>query len=272
MPNRPDDAIDLRDAATELGVHNQTAYRWVRTGKLAAELVDGRYRVGRSALVALAAARRTGQAPPPPGTRRLGRQADPMHTGDEASARSIVRRLVDDGADVVDVIEQVLVPPLQHIGQAWHDGELSIWVEHRASAMVERLLGEIAPNPRGRRRGTAMVAAVSGDRHGLPTSMAAVALRSANWHVHHLGADMPPDELVRFCSEHDVSVAVLSNTNPATRELAMSTAAQIRDLGVPTIVGAPGRTLGDLLADAAAARTESPPPGDGHPDAHPVGR
>jgi hypothetical protein len=31
------------------------------------------------------------------------------------------------------------------------------------------------------------VSAVSGDRHSLPTTMAAVALRVANWQVHHLG-------------------------------------------------------------------------------------
>jgi methylmalonyl-CoA mutase cobalamin-binding subunit len=124
---------------------------------------------------------------------------------------------------------------------------LTIWVEHRASAIVERLLGELSPNPRGRRRGTVMVAAVTGDLHSLPTSMAAVTLRADNWVVEHLGADMPPDELVRFCVEHDVDVAVLSSTNPDVADLAADTAERIRAAGTPVVLGGPGRSLDDLV-------------------------
>jgi len=150
------------------------------------------------------------------------------------------------------------VPPLVRIGADWHAGRLTIWVEHRASAIVERLLGELAPNPRGRRRGTAMVAAVSGDLHSLPTSMAAVALRDDNWAVEHLGANMPPDELVRFCAEHDIDVAVLSSTNPDTAQLAAETAARIGDAGTPVVLGRPGRTLDDLVVVAREATAGVP--------------
>ena len=98
-----------------------------------------------------------------------------------------------------------------------------------------------------------MVSAVSGDRHSLPTTMAAVVLRDANWQVHHLGADMPGDELVRFCAEHDIDVAVISLTNPAVADLATATAERIRSSGTPVILGGPGRTLDDLVAAAKAA-------------------
>lgn len=43
--------------------------------------------------------------------------------------------------------------------------------------------------------------------------MAAVALRDNNWWVHHLGVDMPADELVRFCDEHEIDVAILTVVN-----------------------------------------------------------
>jgi methylmalonyl-CoA mutase cobalamin-binding subunit len=61
---------------------------------------------------------------------------------------------------------------------------------------------------------------------------------------------MPPDELVRFADEHDVSVVVLSSTNPATADVAQDTAARLREAGTPVIVGEPGRTLDDLLVAA----------------------
>jgi MerR family transcriptional regulator, light-induced transcriptional regulator len=98
-----------------------------------------------------------------------------------------------------------------------------------------------------------MVAAVSGDRHSLPTTMATVALREANWHVHHLGADMPGDEIVRFCAEHPVDVVVLSLTNPDVAELAGDTARRLRHTGTPAIVGGPGRRLDELVAEVSEA-------------------
>ncbi len=251
MAPLPDTALDLDDVAAEVGVHYQTVYRWVRAGKLPADMVDGRYRVRRHELDAFLEARATPTRHTAPGAARLARAADKMHTalvaGDENTARDLAQAIVTERTPVAELIQAVLVPPLIQIGQEWHDGNLSIWVEHRASAIAERILGEVAPRPRGRKRGTVMVASVSGDRHSLPTTMAAVTLRDNNWLVHHLGADMPPDELIKFCSEFDVDVAVLTLANPECRDLAEHTGAKIETAGTPVIVGGPGRTLDELL-------------------------
>jgi len=252
--------VDLQRAADELGVHYQTAYRWVRTGKLPAHLVDGRYLVDRTDIADVRVRRQTPTAPTAPSRKRMTRAAGRVHealvTGDESSVRQLARALVDEGASIVDVIQEVLVPALVRIGADWEAGLLTIALEHRASEIAERVLGELSPNPRGRRRGTVMVAAVSGELHSLPTSMAAVVLRSENWSVGHLGANTPPDELVRFCKEHPVDVAVLSSTNPDTRELARETADRIRRAGTPTVLGEPGRTLNDLIESTRAAAAE----------------
>lgn len=254
----PENAVlRLSDAADELGVHYQTAYRWVRTGRLPARLVNGQYEVSRRDVRTVADRLRAPSRPIGPGPKRLDRQAERMHealvAGDEAAALHIARRLVEEGTSVTELIQSVVVPPLRRIGQAWQDGQLAIAVEHRASAVVERLLGELAPNPRGRRRGTAMVATVAGDHHSLPSTMATIALREQNWHVHHLGANMPADELVCFCTEHRVDVAVISLTNPDVSQLATRVAQRLRRVGVPTLVGGPGRPLTDLADDV---RTE----------------
>lgn len=256
MSDSGGDQLELREAAALLGVHYQTAYRWVRRGRLPARLVDSKYVVSRQDLDAVDADRRAPAAPKAPSRKRIDRQAERMHValvdGDEATARQLARRLVDEGTSVIELIQSVFAPPLRRIGQDWHDGHLPIWIEHRASAIVERVLGELAPNPRGRRRGTAMVAAVAGDQHSLPTTMAAVALRESNWHVHHLGANMPGHELVRFCAEYDIDLAVISVTNPDVAPLADHTAEQVRAADTPTIVGGAGRSLEQLVEQANA--------------------
>ncbi len=250
--------VELRVAAEEMGVHYQTAYRWVRSGRLPAKMLGGKYIVAIAGLQALTAERRTPVPLAPPGQKRVEREADRMHRslvdGDEAEVRRIARRLVDEGITLVDLIQSTLVPPLRRIGQDWHDGRLEISLEHRAAAIIDRLLGELAPNPRGRRRGTAVVASVSGDQHSLPTSMATIALREGNWRVHHLGADLPSDELLRFAKEHAVDLVVISLTNPQATILAHETAERLRSQGTATIVGAPGMTLAQLVEQARTAK------------------
>jgi methanogenic corrinoid protein MtbC1 len=166
--------------------------------------------------------------------------------GEERQARHLAGGLVDDGVSLTTVAMEVLVPALRRIGEEWEAGRLGVPVEHRASAIVERILGERHPNPRGRRRGTAAVAAISGERHALPTTLAAVALLEDNWRVHHLGADLPPDQLMLFCQEQHVDLVVLSVTIAMARPAAAHAATRLAGLGLRTLVGSPGRRLEDL--------------------------
>jgi MerR family transcriptional regulator, light-induced transcriptional regulator len=253
--------LDLRSAAAKLGVHYQTAYGWVRSGRLKAVLVDGRYLVAPDDIASIGRERRAPSNPTRPTAARLVRASDRMHdalvSGSEPDARRLAMSLVDEGTSVTDLIQMVFVPPLVRIGDAWHDGDVTVWVEHRASAIVERILGELAPNPRGRRRGTALVVAVAGDLHSLPTSMAAMTLRDDNWNVEHLGANLPPEEIGAYCAEHPVTVAVITSTNPGTADLANETATALRTSGTPAIVGGPGRTLDELLRLARQASLDA---------------
>ncbi len=259
----PAPEIDLTGAAEQLGVHYQTAYKWVRSGSLPARRVRGRYVLDPDEVAAFGE-RRSMPSAAPRGRPRGGyeqlrrKMTTALSDGDERTARRLASDLANDGVALTEVTHELLVPALLHIGSEWHAGRLPIWVEHRASAIVQRLLGEHDPNPRGRRRGTAMVAALSGDHHGLPTSMAAAALREDNWRVHHLGADMPADELVRFCEQHEVDLAVLTVTIPETRPLANETAERLEQLGTRALVGEPGSTLGELQTMARDRHRRSP--------------
>ena len=64
-----------------------------------------------------------------------------------------------------------------------------------------------------------------------------------------------PGELLRFCTENAVDVAVLSVTNLASAELAEETGGELRAAGIRSVVRGPGRTLDELLV---AVRTAEP--------------
>jgi excisionase family DNA binding protein len=257
------ETIDLRAAARELGVHYQTAYRLVRTGELPAALVNGAYRLQPEAVTRLAE-RRACPAAPPRRRPRAGfaglseRIYGHLAAGEERQAALLVGGLVRDGVPMTTVAQEVIVPALRRIGEQWRAGHLEISVEHRASAIVERILGEHYPNPRGRRRGTAVVATLEGDRHALPTTLAATALREDNWLVQHLGADLPPRELIRFCEQEPPDLVVLSVTIARHRRTAARTAARLQRLGLRVLVGGPGQTLEELQQLARGPRAASP--------------
>lgn len=147
--------LSLDDVAAEVGVHYQTVYRWVRAGKLPADMVHGRYRVMRHDLVAFIDARLTPTRPRPAGARDLARVLVAEHTN--------------------------------------------------------------------------------------------------NWWVHQLGANVSTDELVRFCDEHEIDVAVLNFADSVCVDLAETTAARIRKSGTRAVVGGPGRTAQDLVQIARDA-------------------
>ncbi len=172
---------------------------------------------------------------------------DALFEGDETKAETIIRTLRTNGTAVSRLIEEVLAPPLVEIGAAWKRGEVTIYVEHRASAIAGRLLAELTPNPRGRRRGVAVVAALSGDLHQLPTAMATAALRDDHWTVEHLGADMPLSEIDRFASEHPVDLIVLSATGVGAAERADRAKVELEAThDIPVLTGGRGTTIAGL--------------------------
>lgn len=245
------ETIDLQVAARHLGVHYQTAYKWVRSGQLPAAMVMGAYSLDRTAVAQFAERRARPVRPraPRPRTDFAGlsrRVHGHLVAGEERQVARLISGLVEDGVSMTAVARDVLVPALRDIGEEWRGGRLGISAEHRASGIVDRILGEHCPNPRGRRRGAAVVAALSGDRHVLPTTLAAISLREDHWLVHHLGADLPPEELMRFCQEEDVDLVVLTVTVSKLHRAAARTAVQLEKLGVRALVGGPGRTLDEL--------------------------
>lgn len=249
-------AVDLQTAAERLGVHYQTAYRWVRKGTLRAVKQGASYEISDVDLAAFAAAR--AEPTPPPkraSVRSWEAQVHRLHRllvdGDELAVRDLVQRLVDGGVDVVTICDRLLAPGLQAIGDDWSVGLVSVAEEHRASAICDRLLARLAVHPRGRPRGVCVVTTTESEGHGLPAAMAAVALRADRWQVHHLGCGVPLKDTLWFVESIGADLVVLSLTNPATADEAVHAAELILDeSGVRVLLGGPGRTLAELVSEA----------------------
>jgi excisionase family DNA binding protein len=248
--------VDLKTAANRLDVHYQTAYRWVRRGNLQAMKLDGRYEVTEAEVRRVQAHRRAPKPAPPVARVRawqpiVARLVDDLLTGDELRARVAIERLHLDGIHCVDICQSLLVPALEEVGARWQAGTVSVAEEHRASAICERALARISDHPRGRPRGVALVLTPPGESHHLPALMATLALRADRWRVHHLGTDVPGDDVLALAARLSPRLVVLSTTLTAMADEARTFGTRFD--GSHVLVGGPGRSLEELLAAARLA-------------------
>jgi excisionase family DNA binding protein len=239
--------LTLHEAAGLLGVHYMTAYRYVRLGLLQARKSGGSWRVTVADLDRFRAGGGTSPVRagrPAPWAERLEAR---LVAGDSRGAWGVVEAALASGAELDEVHLEVLTPALVGIGARWEAGEIDIAVEHRAAAIVHRLLGRLGPRfvRRGRAKGAVVVGTPQGEMHSLPTAILSDLLRLQGWDVSDLGADIPPSSFAHVAAGIPGLVAVgVSVTIGAHLAGCAATCAAVRAAvpTVPIVVGGRGVT------------------------------
>jgi MerR family transcriptional regulator, light-induced transcriptional regulator len=244
------DLLTLQEAADALKVHYMTAYRWVRRGELPAFKAGGRLRVRAEDLQAFVQDRQVDTALP---ARQAGRTDWPVHVdrlhqllrdGATADASALARKVVADGAPVGEVYIKLLAPALHRIGEDWAAGEITVAEEHRATEIVMGIVSRLGDHfrRRGPARGTAVTLTPPDDLHGLGAGMVADFLRGGGFDVHHLGPNVPVDDLRSFLEQVHADVVCVSVTRPdLDREgLAALVRAASSTNGTITVLGGQG--------------------------------
>lgn len=267
MPEAEQPVLTLNQAADELGVHYMTAYRYVRHGRLPADKVDGVWRVRRSDLerfVAGSSAVSTEVvAAGSDRRRRRVRWADRLETrllaGDEAGSWGVVESALAAGSDIRSIYLDVITPAMVALGARWERGEIDIAIEHRATAIVNRLIGRLGPRfvRRGRSRGTVVVGAPSGETHSLPVALLADLIRAEGFDVSDLGGDVPASSFAHAVRAADDVVAVaVSVTHRSHLGRVPEICAAVRAVapGVMLVVGGPAVDGPDHAGELGADR------------------
>ena len=266
--------MDLESAAAVLGVHYQTAYRWVRTGLLPAVKVGSGYELDPDHVASIAHERRLDRPaaarPAPDCALECGSLSHALACGDDVAARRLVEVLQRDGACPTAICDLVIAPALRRLDAQCAGGSVLPGEVAVAAEICERLLGLLASPPRGRPRGLAIVASPDGERHRLPGLMATVAPRADRWRVHHLGCGIPAVDLAEFVMAEQPDLLVLSLTAVAAQGAATVLADAVG--AVPVLVGAPGPLAGAV--DRRRPERVHDPPAPlgccGHPGAAPA--
>jgi excisionase family DNA binding protein len=233
--------ITLQEAAERLGVHYMTAYRYVRTGRLAASRDGVQWLVDPNDVARLAAG---GE-----GRRRRAVWTDAPRTlasrlvaADEAGSWAILESALASGAEPDRILLDLLAPAMVEIGDGWATGTIDIADEHRATAVAQRLVGRLGPRfaRRGRKRGMIILGAPPGEEHALPSAILSDVLRGARFEVHDLGADTPAASFAAAAAHSDRLLAVMVGvTTPGNDRAVRQVLRALRGSGVtaPLVAG-----------------------------------
>jgi len=158
------------------------------------------------------------------------------------------------------LVEQIVSPLLERIGDEWRQGSLRVAGEHLASATLRTFLGNLngafpvmADAPR------LLVTTPAGQLHELGALMAATAAAAEGWHITYLGPSLPAEEIVGAAQNNNSRAIALSIVLPDDAHLKneLSRLGQLLPDNVALLVG--GRAAihyADILKEIGAVRLQ----------------
>ncbi len=149
---------------------------------------------------------------------------------DEIFARGSYEAIVDD----------LLMPALIALGQAWSDGLVDVAAEHAASAAVHRRLSALYEAAATVEDPLVVVGLPPGSRHELGALAFAVAVRRHGVGVLYLGPDVPVASWVHVIERNRARVAIMSIVQDVDRGSAVEVASALRDIGSRPVLAVGG--------------------------------
>jgi MerR family transcriptional regulator, light-induced transcriptional regulator len=143
------------------------------------------------------------------------------------------------------LLQRVIAPLAQGIGDLWRDGTITAAHEHFASAVIRIFLGHAArPFAASDNSPVLVVATPSGQLHELGALLVSASAANLGWHVTYLGASLPAAEIAGAAKQNRARAVALSLVYPEDDPRIEGELTRLRELlpeGMPLLVG--GRAM-----------------------------
>lgn len=189
--------------------------------------------------------------------------ADAIIRGDNVKSKEIAQKLVDQGIDPGEILNEGLVPGMDVVGRKFKANEMYIpevliaaRAMHAAMDVLKPLLTETgAPT-----KGTVVLGTVQGDLHDIGKNLVGMMLEGAGFTVVDLGVDVPPEKFVEEVKKNKAQLlglsALLTTTMPAMKDVIEAIRANGEAKGTRVMVG--GAPLTQEYADSIGADGYAP--------------
>jgi MerR family transcriptional regulator, light-induced transcriptional regulator len=114
-----------------------------------------------------------------------------------------------------DLLQEVVIPMINSIGDNWKNGSMRIYHEHLASAVVKTFLSNLIATFEVEQNAPHIIIATPvGQMHELGALMAALAAASEGWRVTYLGPNLPAEEIAAAVQQIKSKALALSLVYP----------------------------------------------------------
>lgn len=139
---------------------------------------------------------------------------DALLRGDRQTASRTILDAVGQGMSVRDIYLQVFQRSQREIGRLWQTNRISVAQEHYCTAATQLIMSQLYPYifTGTRKAQRLVVACVDGELHEIGARMVADFLEMEGWDTYFLGANTPPESVLRTVEERHAEVLALSAT------------------------------------------------------------
>lgn len=118
-----------------------------------------------------------------------------------------------------EALQRILLPLQRQIGELWHQGRVSVAVEHYVTKVVQQklfsVMNQLQVNEYGPRL---LIACPEGELHEIGAQAVAYLAASRGCHVYYLGPNLPASALAAICERVQPDLVLLSLTEVRSDE------------------------------------------------------
>jgi len=150
-----------------------------------------------------------------------------------------------------EAIQRILLPLQRRVGERWHQGHLTVAVEHYVTKLIQQkmfsVMNQLPVNESGP---CVLIGCPEGESHEIGAQAVAYMAASRGCQVYYLGPNLPSSALLEFCERIKPDLVLLSITEIRSEAEAQQ---QFKELEIvsahwPVAIGGQGaRAMGDLL-------------------------
>jgi MerR family transcriptional regulator, light-induced transcriptional regulator len=135
------------------------------------------------------------------------------------------------------LMQEVIVPLMHRLGDAWRDGTVRVAHEHLATAVVRSFLGNVDGAFESQATSPGIVLTTpSGQLHELGALLAAATASSSGWGATYLGPNLPSEEVAAAASHNHARAVGLSIVYPTDDPRVRDELRKLRQLLDPHVV------------------------------------
>ena len=134
--------------------------------------------------------------------------------GNRQNASRLILDAVENGENIKNIYTQIFQRSQYEIGRLWQTNQISVAQEHFCTAATQMIMSQLYPYIfTGERKDRRMVVScVGGELHEIGARMVADFFEMNGWDTYFLGANTPPESILRTVEERRADVLALSAT------------------------------------------------------------